>query len=115
MKAISCSLKYFIIINIFILLSACTDGGVVSSTSDYSKLCDIYKKVISENQPPAETSARLSEKIKKELPHIYPHFRRILMSDANKNGYALYKQLAKDDGEPNWECKEMKEYLAAVE
>ena len=79
--------------------------------SDYEKLCEIYKEVLSKPFSPMMVGAELGERVQKEIPNVYVHFENIANADPQK-AYQLFKNIAEKETNKAWDCKIMQDFYS---
>ena len=96
---------------LFILCVACESSSSTQSVSDYEKLCKIYEEVVKTRSSKTERIVLLTERIKKEIPDIYPIYQNAALV-AGKEKYQFFKEAAETDTNVSWDCDAMKFYFS---
>jgi len=100
-----------LLLSVVIFIIGCSKSEQATTVSDYDKLCQIYTEVLSKGYSPAEREMMISDKIEKNIPKLYTHYKNILLTSNDVNGYDLYKKLAEKELKSRWDCPAMKGYF----
>ena len=91
------------------IFSACNASPTAQSTSDFDKLCNIYKIVVEEykgTNDPLTKRHNIAIKIEKEIPNILEYFGHV-SNAAREERYKLFKQIAEAKTKKPWDCPAM--------
>ena len=90
---------------------ACNQPAGENKASDYAKLCTIYEETVNANSEPAMVGMQVSERVEKELPNVYVHYKNIVSADP-KDAYSLFKKIAEKETNQPWDCKVMQDFYS---
>ena len=106
--------RVILLTSLIFFFSACNASPTTQSTSDFDKLCAIYKTIVDEVKDTNDPSIRrynLALSIQTELPNITDDYKHIV-SVARNERYQLFKQVAETRTKKQWDCPAIESYYS---
>jgi len=109
--------RLILLASIIFFFSACNASSSEPTSSDYDKLCDIYKNVVEEfkdTNDPLIREGNLAQRIQAKIPNMMEYFGHII-SVAPEERYKLFQQIAEHQTKKKWNCPAAESFYSGTQ
>jgi len=102
--------------SLIFICSACNASSTTPSSSDFEKLCNIYKNVSKEYKDTNDlllSQGSLYRKIQAEIPNMLDDYEHVITA-APEERYQLYQQVAEIRLKKKWDCPAAESYYSGI-